>query len=369
MNKFAYIISAHRSAVIPKNGAFSQLHIHELASPVIQKVLKSANISKNSVTELIMSNAVGAGGNPARLAALAANLPERVGGLTIDRQCAGGLDAIWLAAQMIMSGIHDVIIAGGSESASRRPIRLAINPNGGEPKTYIRPNFTGLKGRDPDMVVSAAKIANSENITRNAQEEWAIKSHQKALVTDFNEEIVPIQKQKIDSFTRNLTKKTCARAAILEGSITSATTAVDSDAAAFCLIVSEKIARNYPNAFRIQIGSSCASTPDEPVKATLEAMNHVLDVTKINPNSLKVIEIMEAYSAQAIIAATAHNFNISKINIGGGALARGHPIGASGAILAVRLFHELKKTGGAGLATIAAAGGLGSALILTNLHS
>ena len=367
MKNNAYIIAAKRSAVIPKGGAFKTLNIHELAAPVIKALLKEANVPTTSVNELILSNAVGGGGNPARPTALASGLPEHIGGLTIDRQCTGGLDAIWLAAQLVMSGSHNTIIAGGSESASCRPIRMAINHNTGEKIAYDRPIFTGLKDRDPDMIDSVAEIAASSGISKELQEAWAINSHKKASNTNFKSEIVNINNQNKDTFTRKLNKKICERAPILKGNISSATTAVDSDAAAFCIVVSEKVAKNFPNAIRIVHGVSSAGVPDTPAFATINSINRILETTKITIESLKVIEIMEAYSAQAIIAKNEFKFNEQLINRGGGALARGHPIGASGAILAVRLFHELQKTDGNGLATIAAAGGLGSALILSTV--
>lgn len=363
MTKAAYIIAAHRSAVIPKGGAFAHLSIHELAAPIVQACLHSAGISAAQIGELILSNAVGGGGNPARLTALAAQLPEHIGGLSIDRQCTGGLDAIWLAAQMVMSGTHDIVVAGGAESASRRPIRMAVDPDGGDPQPYDRPDFTGLTGRDPDMAPSVATLANDMNILRQTQENWAIKSHAKAMTADFGNELVTIAEQSRDAFARNLTAKTCARAPILVGSITTATTAADADAAAFVLVVSEHIAKNHPDAVRITSGAMMGGVPDAPALAPIAAMRSVLG--DFNPHDLKALEIMEAYAAQAIIAANALNFDPSAINISGGALARGHPIGASGAILAVRLYHELQKTSGTGLAAIAAAGGLGSALLLS----
>lgn len=365
MKNTAYIIAAKRTAVIPKGGAFCKLKIHELAAPVINGLLKKANISRNSIDELILSNAVGGGGNPARPSVLASNLPESIGGFTIDRQCAGGLDAIWLAAQMIMSGTHNIVIAGGAESASLRPIRMAINNTGAGPVPYDQPNFTGLEGRDPGMLESMAEIAYSSKISRDKQEDWAINSHRKALNKKISDEIIDINNQTKDSFTRNLSKKICQRAPILKGNITSATTAVDSDAAAFCLIVNEEIAKKYSNAIKIVAGVSCAGTPDAPAFATINSIKRILDATEIVPYSFNAIEIMEAYAAQALIATEAFKFNENSINRSGGALARGHPIGASGAILAVRLYHELQNTGGFGLASIAAAGGLGSSLILS----
>ena len=363
MTNFAYIIAAHRTAVIPKGGAFAPLAIHELAAPIITSCLQTADIPPDQISELILSNAVGAGGNPARLAALAAGLPERIGGLSIDRQCTGGLDAIWLAAQMVTSGVHDVIIAGGAESASRRPIRMHTTPNG-QPIPYDRPDFTGLVGRDPDMVIAMAQLANQMGISRQTQENWAINSHAHAQTADFKAEITAICNQSRDAFTRKLSTKTCARAPVLSGTITSATTAVDADAAAFVMVVNEHIAKSHPNAIRIATGAMLGGVPDQPALAPLAAIQSVLDTSQTDAQNIQSVEIMEAYAAQAIIAAQSQPFDPATINKGGGALSRGHPIGASGAILAVRLYHELQQTGGPGLAAIAAAGGLGSALLL-----
>ena len=363
MTNFAYIVAAKRSAVIPKSGHFSHLAIHELAAPIITSCLQSAKIPPDKVSELILSNAVGAGGNPARLAALAAGLPDRIGGLSIDRQCTGGLDAIWLAAQMVMSGVHDVIIAGGVESASRRPIRMHNLPNS-DPIPYDRPDFTGLAGRDPDMVDAVAHQADQMNIDKQAQTDWAIHSHAKALKADFSAEITSICDQTRDTFARTLTEKICARAPVLSGTITTATTAVNADAAACVIVVNEQIAKSYPNAIRIRTGAMLGGVPDQPAMAPLSAIQSVLDASQTLAQNLKSVEIMEAYAAQAIIAAQSQPFDPVAINKGGGALSRGHPIGASGAILAVRLYHELQKTRGSGLAAIAAAGGLGSAILL-----
>ena len=121
----AYIVGAKRSIVSPVNGPLSSLQIHELAAPIINNVIEASGIKSDEVDELIVSNALGAGGNPSRLIALASNLPERVGGLTIDRQCVGGLDAIILGIRLVQAGSANVVVAGGVESFSNRPIRLA----------------------------------------------------------------------------------------------------------------------------------------------------------------------------------------------------------------------------------------------------
>ncbi|MFC6761062.1 beta-ketoacyl synthase N-terminal-like domain-containing protein [Sulfitobacter porphyrae] len=138
----AWLAAACRSAVAPRDGALSALSLHELGAPVIKAVLAQAGLTAEDVDELIVSNALGAGGNPARVLALAAGLPERVAGLSIDRQCAGGLDAVVLARQMVLAGAADVVVAGGVESYSRRPLRLRRFADGRAPEAYEQAEFT-----------------------------------------------------------------------------------------------------------------------------------------------------------------------------------------------------------------------------------
>ena len=137
----AKIIAALRSAVVPRAGAFSNLSLQELAAPVIQSVIGKAGVEIDQVDELIVSNALGAGGNPARLCALAAGLPVCVAGLSIDRQCVGGLDAIIRAADMVDAGRARVVVAGGAESYSRRPLRMHSNHGADIGVAYDRPAF------------------------------------------------------------------------------------------------------------------------------------------------------------------------------------------------------------------------------------
>ena len=358
----AFIAAACRTAVAPRGGAFATLALHDLAAPVIREALNQAGIPPEAVEELILSNALGAGGNPARVAALASGLPETVAGLSIDRQCAGGLDAILLAHQMIVSGTAEVVVAGGVESYSRRPLRLRTFADGRPPEAYDQPSFTPWADADPDM----AEAADALGIARATQDSWAVNSHAKARKAAMAEgEIVDVAGLARDAFTRNLTPALCARAKIITGNVTVANTAVAADAAAFCVVVSEKVASGLAAApLRIVGGATRGGDPRLPGLAPVAAMAHALERAGIRPADLSVAEIMEAYAAQAIACVTRGGIDPAIVNPGGGALARGHPIGASGAINAVRLVHELRRTGGTGLAAIAAAGGIGSALLL-----
>jgi acetyl-CoA C-acetyltransferase len=320
------------------------------------------------VDEIIVSSALGTGGNPARSVALAAGLPEQVAGLSIDRQCAGGMDAVLLARQMILSGAANVVIAGGVESYSRQPLRAHTFADGRPAKPYTQAPFTPWPKRDPDMAQAAADLAVSQGITRADQDAWAVASHEKALAYRATaQELIPLAGLTNDAFTRRLTPALCARAAPLAGDITAANSAVAADGAAFCLVVSERAAAQLSMPLtEILGGATVGSDPECPGLAPIAAINRTFEQTGLAPQGLSVSEVMEAYAVQAIACVQGAGLDPDSVNRGGGALARGHPIGASGAINVVRLHHELiNRCTGNGLATIAAAGGIGSAVILS----
>ena len=355
----ARIIAAKRSAVIPRGGAFARLSIEALAAPVIAALLADAGIAPNAVNDVICANALGAGGNPARRLALAAGLGH-VAGLTIDRQCVGGLDAVLLARALVESGAAKVVIAGGVESYSRRPHRLRTDPDGGPPVRYDQAAFTPWPDRDPDMAAAADALAQRLEISRQAQDDWAVASHAAALAADLSAEIVPIAGQTRDAFARCLTPALAARAKTITGSITAANAAVAADAAGFVLVVADDLALG--RGLQIVSGATVGADPTEPGLAPVPAIALALAKAGLRTDDLAVIELMEAYAVQAIACAQGAGLDTARINLSGGALARGHPIGASGAILAVRLFYQLHQ--GYGMAAIAAAGGLGSALVV-----
>jgi len=351
----ARLIAARRTAVVPRGGAFARLRIEDLAAPVLLACLADAGIGLDRVDEVILSNALGAGGNPARRVALLAGLPDRVAGLTIDRQCAGGLDAILLARALVDSGAADVVIAGGAESYSRRPLRLATDPDGGPPLAYNQAPFTPWPDRDPNMGDAAEALAAQLGITRARQEAWAQASHAKAMAADLSDEIVSLQGVTRDVFPRSMTPALMARAKVLRGSITSATAAVAADAAALCVVVSDRIAAG--RGLAILAGATLGGDPQLPGLSPIPAIARIWQ-----GEPLAMAEVSEAYAVQAIAVVDGAGLDPAIVNPGGGGLARGHPVGASGAVLAVRLFHGLKR--GRGLAAIAAAGGVGTALLV-----
>ncbi|ADH87815.1 acetyl-CoA acetyltransferase [Ancylobacter novellus DSM 506] len=364
----AFIASARRTAVAPRRGAFNTVEAHDLAAPVLRACLDDAGVAPDAVDHVILGNALSGGGNVARLAALAAGLPDGVPALTIDTQCCSGLDAIILAARLVEAGAAEVVLAGGVESWSRAPLR-ARRPKAPDekPAFYERPAFAPFPERDPDMIEAVAGLAREKGISRERQNGFAIHSHEKALAARerLKAEIVPVAGLDHDAFSRALTMKLCARAPVLAGDgetvIDATGAAVEADAAAAVLVVSER--RAAAGGIATLDGLSVGGAPEQPAMALVPAVERLLARHQGTP---AVVELMEAFAAQALANIDALGLDPAGINPGGGALARGHPIGASGAILAVRLFHELKARpeGTRGLAAIAAAGGLGAAMLL-----
>ncbi len=367
-------VAARRTAVAPRNGAFKAVEVDELGEAPIRAVLSDAGIAGDAIDDVIFGNALYAGGNPARLAALQAGLPDRVPALTIDSQCCGGLDAIMMAADRIASGA-DAVIAGGVESFSRAPLRARRPRDAGElPQPYDRPPFAPWPERDPDMIDAAGVLAEAFDISRDRQDAFAIASHRKAIANPPGDgEIAPLAGLTRDAFPRALTESLCSRLPPIAGGasfgVTRATVAVEADAAAAVLVVSETMLRRLDVArpLRVVAASRCGSDPAMPGIAPIAAARKLLSAGSIAPEAIAVAEIMEAFAAQAIACAEGIGVAETALNRSGGGLARGHPIGASGAILAVRLWHEMQReaAGALGLAAIAAAGGLGSALLVT----
>ena len=363
-----FIIAGKRSAVAPRSGAFASLTYYNLAAQVVIDVLKDAKMDKHEVDEIIVSNALGAGGNPARMVSLEAKLNLSVGGISIDRQCCGGLDAISIGTDLIKSGRAEVVVAGGVESYSTRPVRL--HPENSEQPLvpYDRPAFAPFGFNDPNLAEATAMLARKFGISKKEQDEWSINSHLKALKSTkiLKSEITPILNQTIDLFTRELNQKICERAPKLSDTITHANSAIAADAAGFVVLVSEHYLKNKMCKGVEVLGTATSGVlPEEAPLAPIVAIKELLDQKEMNLSEVAFIELMEAYAAQAILCTRLCDLDLDKVNIRGGALSRGHPIGASGAILAVRLFNELIKIPGTyGMAAIAAAGGIGSAMAL-----
>lgn len=366
----AFIVAAQRTPVCPRDGAFARIEVADLGASAMTALLTAAGCAPHQIDDVIVGNALYGGGNPARNCSLAAGIPDNRPAMTLDTQCCAGLDAILMAAALVREGQADLVIAGGVESFSRSPLRLR-RPIGGaeEPAPYTRPPFAPWPERDPDPFQAAADFARARAIARGAQEAFACDSHQKAGRADLSGELTQVAGVSLDPFTRALSLAACARLPVLAGGgdhvVTAATAAVEADAAAFVLVASPAGAARLgvQHVCRMASGARIGCGSEAPLLGAQLATGKALANGARKP---VVAEIMEAFACQAMGAIADLELAPASVNRGGGALARGHPIGASGAILAVRLFHELSResTGATGLAAIAAMGGLGSALVL-----
>lgn len=210
----ALILAWARSPVAPLGGAFAQLSAHELAAPVVQSLLQRAGLEPQDVDAIVAGNALGAGGNPARLVGLAAGLKERCASYSVDTQCCSGLDAVSLGAGLIASGQASIVVAGGVEAWSRAPIRMHRPRHPGEaPEAYERPAFAPDPQRDPDMLVSAARYAQLHGYCRAGQDAYALLSHRRALEQRdlTGAEIVPVAGVDRDLYPRALDAARAAR--------------------------------------------------------------------------------------------------------------------------------------------------------------
>lgn len=376
----AVIVAARRTAICPRGGALAHLQADQLAAPVMRQVLLDANLAPEKIDQVLLGNALYGGGNPARLAALRAGMPVSVPALTIDSQCCSGLDAILQGARLIESGAAEYVLAGGSESFSRAPIRMHRPGTTTEtPSPYDRPAFAPPPFDDPDLTDAAADLAERRGISRLAQADFAVASHEKARAAarEIGKKLVypAPEGPDRDGFTRTLDRKTVLRAPVLAGTsetgLNAATIACEADGAAVVLMMTEEAwSKHSGPALCLRRGISLGGDPADPALVPILAARKVLVSEGLSISDVAVTELMEAYAVQALATAAELGLDPSRLNRLGGALARGHPIGASGAVLAVHLFQALKRQESPaesgkpmGLAMIAAAGGLGTAVL------
>lgn len=370
-----------RSAVAAHGGAFNALQAHEIAAPVLQALLARAGLESTAVDAVVLGNALGAGGNPARMTAFAAGLPDACAAFSVDTQCCAGLDAVAMGVGLIRSGQASVVVAGGAEAWSRAPIRQVRPLHAGEAaQPYDRPPFCPDPARDPDMLISAAEYAWREGFSRIAQDAYAVHSHQQAQAHagDLMDEIVPVAGVLADTYPRLMTTDRAARLPVQvtagpgrEHALSPLAISPRADGAALVLLVgSDALARlgSPPNlVWRAQ--TSLGADPLRPMLAAALAVRSVMSKAGVaDARALACIELHDAFAAQGLGFCRTLGLSPSQINRRGGGLARGHPIGASGAVALVRLLADMAREasgGDLGVAAIAGAGGLGSAVLVS----
>jgi acetyl-CoA C-acetyltransferase len=383
----AIIIAARRTAIGKVGGLHRSRAIDDLTAPLIAAVIADAGLDPKSIDEVIIGNAAGGGGNPARLIALAAALPAAVPAITLDRQCASGLDAIVMAARQIEAGAAQVIIAGGAESPSTAPWRIAkpSNPYTQLPQFFAQAMFTPDAVGQPDMIEAAENVARQYGIGRARQDAFALESHRLAVKAraegSLGAEIVPLGPAAADLLDESprvgLQAALLARMkplAVPDGSVTAGNSCQINDGAALTVIVSDEVHRRLgaPPGLIFDGAASAGIDPRILGIAAVPAFEKLRARLGIASDDLGAIELNEAFAAQVLATIDLLALPSPSVNQFGGALAYGHPYGASGAILVVRLFTLLVRnnTGSAsrrGVAMIAAAGGVGTAALFHSL--
>lgn len=385
------IVSAVRTAIGSFGGSLKDVPAVDLGATVIKEALNRAGVKGELVEEVIMGNVLqaGLGQNTARQALIKAGLPVEVPAMTINKVCGSGLRAVSLACQMIKAGDADVIVAGGMENMSRAPYVLDSARwgqrmgNGTMTDVMINDGLWDAFNHY-HMGITAENIADQWNLTREEQDTFAAESQNKAEKAikegKFKDEIVPvvIPQRKGDPivFDTDEYVKTGTTAEKLgklkpafkkDGTVTAGNASGINDGAAAFVIMSAEKAKELgvkPLAKIVSYGNK-GLEPSIMGYGPFAATKKALEVAGLNIEDLDLIEANEAFAAQGLAVAKDLGFDMSKVNVNGGAIALGHPIGASGARILVSLLHEMqKREAKRGLATLCIGGGMGTALIV-----
>ncbi|XWJ93370.1 acetyl-CoA C-acetyltransferase [Phytobacter ursingii] len=389
--KDVVIVAAVRTPIGCFQGALSHHSAVELGSYVVQALLDRSGIHPQTVDEVILGQVLtaGAGQNPARQSAIKGGLPMTVSAITINDVCGSGLKALHLASQAIQCGEADVVIAGGQENMSRAPHVLTDSRTGarlGNSQLIDSLVHDGLWDafNDYHMGVTAENLAREYGISRAHQDDWALRSQQKARAAidsgRFRDEIVPVkavssdgrpllvdtdEQPRTDASAEGLAK--LSPAFELTGSVTAGNASSINDGAAAVMMMSEAKAQalNLPVMARIRAFASVGVDPALMGIAPVYATRRCLERVGWHLDDVDLIEANEAYAAQALSVGKVLEWDEKRVNVNGGAIALGHPIGASGCRILVSLVHEMKKRNARkGLATLCIGGGQGVALAI-----
>jgi acetyl-CoA C-acetyltransferase len=391
--KKVVIVSAKRTPIGSFNGTLSSFTAGQLGSIAIKAVVEDSGIDTNLIDEVIMGNVLmgGQGQAPARQAALFAGLPNKVECMTINKMCGSGLKAVMLAQQAILTGDAEIIIAGGQESMTNTPYIL--------PKA--RSGYRLGHGEVQDLIVldglwdvynqihmgSCAEVCAKEfKFSREELDEFAINSYKRAINATqsgrFKDEIIPIKiaskkgetiVDKDEEPERVIFEKIPSLKPVFEkdGVVTAANASSINDGAAALLVMSEEKAKQlgFKPLVEIVAQASAAKAPIDFTTAPADAINKVLKKVNMTVNDIGLYEINEAFAVVSLAVNKLLNLSIDKVNVNGGAVALGHPIGASGARILTTLIYEMKKRNVEyGLASLCIGGGEASALIVKNYN-
>lgn len=394
MSQNIVIVDAVRTAVGTFGGSLSSLPAHELGAKVIQGLLERTGVKADQIDEVILGQVLtaGSGQNPARQSVIAAGLAIKTPAMTINKVCGSGLKAVHLAMQAVMCGDAEIVIAGGQENMSASPHVLPKSRDGQKMGDWKMKDTMIVDGlwdafNDYHMGTTAQNIADKWDFTREQQDEFAAASQQKAeaAINDnrFDDEIIAVEIPQRrgepvvfakDEFPRAGTTAASLgklRAAFSrDGTVTAGNASGINDGAAAVMVMTEEKAKELgltPLA-RIAAFSSAGVDPEIMGTGPIPASTKCLEKAGWDVADLERIEANEAFAAQAMCVNTEMEWDTAKVNVNGGAIALGHPIGASGCRILVSLLHEMKHSGAKrGLATLCIGGGQGVAMALEQL--
>ena len=384
MTAEAYIVAAVRTPIGKKKGSLASVHPGDLGAHVLRAVVERAGIDPGAVDDVVFGcvDAVGPqAGDIARTCWLAAGFPEHVPGVTVDRQCGSSQQAVHFAAQAVMSGTQDLVIAGGVQSMNQIPIMAAMAA--GEDYGHPTPR-TGLKGwaeRYGDQEISqfrgAELIARKWQISRRQMEEFALESNRRAIhainAGYFEREIAPLGTFSRDETPRvgtTLDKMAMLEPVVAGGSITAAVSSQIADGAAALLIASEAAVSRYklePRG-RIRHISVLGDDPVLMLSAPIPATRRALEKAGMRLDQIDLVEINEAFASVVLAWQRELGADMSRVNVNGGAIALGHPLGATGARLMTSLLYELERRHARyGLQTMCEGGGQANVTLIERL--
>ena len=386
MKRDAVIVSAVRTAIGKQGGALASLPAHLYGGEVIKEAIKRVNLNPEMIDDVILGNVLSGGGNIARLTALQGGLSVNIPGLTIDRQCGSGINAAALAAQAIQSGAGDIYVAGGIESMSRAPYQYerpeqaysSIPPR--YRKTLLAPEEIG----NPGMGTTAENLAKKYDITRKEQDEYSLRSQLRMATAinegRFDEQIVPIsipvRKGEPILFNKDEHPRPNTTLAALaklspafqrDGTVTAGSSSGLNDAASAMVIMSREKAEELGIQPLATIKGSTVAGVDPNIMGIgpVPATKKLLEKLNLSLSDMDIIELNEAFAAQVIACDRELRIDPEKLNVNGGAIAHGHPLGATGAILITKAVYELKRSAGKfALITACIGGGQGISLVI-----
>lgn len=372
------VVAARRSAIGTAGRAFARVTAADLAAPVLAALVRDVaalpGLGGTPVREVVLGNCTGPGGDVARVASLAAGLPTHVPALTVDRQCGSGLAALEVATSMLVAG-PGLVLAGGVESASTAPWRFWPPADGREPVRYERAPFAPATVGDPEMGLAADLLAEERGVTRGRQDAYAARSHARAWRTlsagGFTEEVVAVAGIERDERPRGgLDESRLARLrpAFRDGGTVTAgnSCGVNDGAAAVAMLDAATHAATGVPGLQVLAVASAGVDPNRPGLGLVPAARAALEAAGVTVGDVEVVELNEAFAGQVLACCDELGIDEERVCPEGGALALGHPWGASGAVLAVRLFTQLVRhgRGDTGLAAVAVGGGQGVAMVV-----